>query len=407
MRLPVIFHISGKEILSTLRDRRAIISSIVMPLVLLPLMMIGLPLLMGGLFEREAETTTEIAIKGLENLPAELRTLLASSNLTLVANDDPFSAVQNDDFTIGLEVDDAFAEAISSNSATLILMSKSNQMRGSLNASKIHTVINAFNQERASQQLAAVDLDESILSSITIDNQDAATLAEKASGQLGWMIPFFLAIWTLTGGQMVAIDATAGEKERGTLEALLVSPVTRLEVVLGKFIAVLTFGLTAAVMGVLGYVLGGFISNTFLASKFSGEGSEIMAVMGGTVNLSISNIALLLGSTIILASMMSALLLSITMFARTLKEAQNYLAPLSFIMIIPALTLQFADFFNFSSLINLLPIGNMILLMNDLVQGQSKQLQITLTWTSTLIYTGLLLTFALASFKREGVIFRN
>jgi sodium transport system permease protein len=92
-----------------------------------------------------------------------------------------------------------------------------------------------------------------------VETADASTEAERSSGQLAWLIPFFIAIWTLTGGQMTAIDATAGEKERGTLEVLLVAPVRRTEVVFGKFLAVMLFGLSAAVMAILGFVLGGTV----------------------------------------------------------------------------------------------------------------------------------------------------
>ncbi|MEI2421595.1 ABC transporter permease subunit, partial [Arthrospira platensis SPKY2] len=100
-------------------------------------------------------------------------------------------------------------------------------------------------------------VDPGVLEPITVVARDASTEAERSSGQLAWLIPFFIAIWTLTGGQMTAIDATAGEKERGTLEVLLVAPVRRAEVVFGKFLAVVLFGLSAAVMAIVGFILGG------------------------------------------------------------------------------------------------------------------------------------------------------
>jgi sodium transport system permease protein len=95
-------------------------------------------------------------------------------------------------------------------------------------------------------RLRRAGLDPGLLTPIALTTRDASTAAERAGGSLSWLIPFFIVVWTLTGGQMVAIDATTGEKERRTLEALLVTPVRRGEVVVGKFLATLLFGLSAA-----------------------------------------------------------------------------------------------------------------------------------------------------------------
>ena len=84
MRWVFIRRIAAKEIRSTLRDRRAILSNLLLPLLLLPLVMLGLPLLMGGLFERETTTVTEVALEGAEHLPDELRRLLEAQALQLV-----------------------------------------------------------------------------------------------------------------------------------------------------------------------------------------------------------------------------------------------------------------------------------------------------------------------------------
>src|SRR5690606_10585200 len=125
-------------------------------------------------------------------------------------------------------------------------------MRSELNVGKVQQAVAGYQQSLVAERLGRAGLDPSILQPVTVAMVDASSAAERSSGQLSWLIPFFIAIWPLTGGQMTAIDATAGEKERGTLEVLLVAPVRRSEVVVGKFIATLTFGLTAAIMAIVG-----------------------------------------------------------------------------------------------------------------------------------------------------------
>src|SRR5690606_39668933 len=118
-------------------------------------------------------------------------------------------------------------------------------------------------------------LDPAILEPVTIQTVDASTSRERSSGQLSWLIPFFIAIWTLAGGQMTAIDATAGEKERGTLESLLVAPVRRSEVVVGKWLATMTFGLTAALAAIAGYLVGGMVMRNAFLPRMGAEGGEV------------------------------------------------------------------------------------------------------------------------------------
>lgn len=199
---------------------------------------------------------------------------------------------------------------------------------------------------------------------------------------------------------MTAIDATAGEKERGTLESLLVAPVRRLEVVVGKALATLLFGLTAAVVGILSYTLSGQLLSAL-------GGSELGSVLSGSFSFEPSTVLLLLVSALLMAALISALLIGVAMFARSFKQAQSYVAPLTFLMILPALGLQFADFFTVSTGLYAVPILNILLLMNDAVRGQASAAAVVIAWGSSLVYAGLCLAFAYRNFQREEVIFRS
>jgi sodium transport system permease protein len=214
-------------------------------------------------------------------------------------------------------------------------------------------------------------------------------------------------VWALAGGQVAAIDATAGEKERGTLEALLVSPVRRSEVVMGKFLATLTFGLIASLMAIVGYVVSGLLLRRLFASQLGESGNTIVEVLGGSLDVRPLSLLILVLTALFLASLIASLLIGITMFARSFKEAQSYVAPLSFLFILPAIGLQLADFFGENTLVYFVPILNALLLMNDVVKGRQEILPVVFTWVSLLAFTALLLDFAYRSFRRESVIFRT
>lgn len=408
MRLQHIWVIAKKEILSTLRDRRALLSNILIPLLVLPVMMLGLPLLLGGLFERETVTVTEVGVVGVENVPPALRAALVEQNLALVEVGDATAAVQADDVPVAIVVPPGFEATITAgNDAALDLHAKAGSLRSELNVGKVQQAVAAFQQGIVAERLARVGLDPTVLQPVSVTMVDASSEAERGSGQLSWLIPFFIALWTLTGGQMTAIDATAGEKERGTLEVLLVSPVRRGEVVIGKFLATLTFGLSAAIMAIVGYLVGGGIMRGVFLPQMGEDAGEMVAIMGGQFNAGLGAIGLLLVSAVLLAAFVAALLLGISLFARSFKEAQSYIAPLSFLFVIPALVLQFKDLIGLGDGVYVIPVLNVLFYMDDVVKGVAQTDQMLVTWVTLTAATGVLLWFAYRNFKRENVIFRT
>ncbi len=408
MRPGIIWRLAGKEIISTLRDTRAIVSNLLIPLLLVPLMMLGLPLLLGGLFEREQVNVTDVGVVGLENAPAELQEAFKAANLGLKPVDDATQAVQDGSVNVAIVLPADLGELIESGgSAELELVSKVGNMKSELNASKVQQAISAYRAEIVAKRLQSAGLDTAVLHPVTIKTVDASSKAERSSGQLSWLIPFFIAIWTLTGGQMTAIDATAGEKERGTLEVLLVAPVRRAEVVAGKFIATMLFGLSAATMAIVGFLLGSLVMQKVFVPRLGDEADSIVSVMGGSIAVGPLAIVQLLVSAVLLAAFVSALLLGVAMFARSFKEAQSYVAPLSFLFILPAVGLQFKDLLGMSDSVYYVPVLNVLLLMDNVVRGTAVGREMLVTWAVMLVAVVILLRFALRNFKRESVIFRN
>jgi len=403
-----IRRIAAKEIRSTLRDRRAILSNLLLPLLLLPLVMLGLPLLMGGLFERETTTVTEVALEGAEHLPDELRRLLEAQALQLVPVSSALEGVRSDTYPAGVRIPEGFAANLASGARpTLELFGKEGNLRAELNVGKLRSAIDLYRRALVRETVINAGLNPQLLEPLSVLSRDASTDAERSSGQLAWLIPFFIAVWTLAGGQMTAIDATAGEKERGTLEVLLVTPVRRSEVVIGKFLAVVTFGLTAAIMAIVGFVLGGTVLRSLFLPRLGDEASAMVGVMGGQLSVTPLSVLLLIGSSLLMAALVAALLMSVTLFARSFKEAQTYVAPMSFLLVIPAIALQFKDLIGTAGYAYLIPVYNVMILMDNAVKGVVSWGPTLITWGTMGLLIAALLGFAYLNFRREGVLFRS
>ena len=410
MRFPVVWHLAKKEILSTWRDRRALISNILIPLLLMPAMMLGLPYLLGGIFEGQAVNMTPVAVNGSQHLPDGLRTLLDASLVELTEVEDVEQAVRDTDAQAGLVVPEGFTEQVTAGEVPrLSLYTMVGNMQSDLALSKLQGSLNIYRQQLTRESLIEAGVDPGVLEPITFEILDASTEQQRSSGFLGWMIPFFIAMWALMGGQMVAIDATAGEKERGTMESLLVSPINRFEVVMGKWLSTMIFGLFASIAAITGYLVGAAIMRN-VGPGSDGDGAAVdsfAAVMGGTMTLSPQVLFELLISAVLLTGFLAALIITISMFARSFKEAQSYLGPLSFLLVIPAISLQFRDFFDLGMAQYLIPVLNALIVMFDSIRGATDPLGLTLAWVSMALYTLVLLTIAHRNFKREDVIFRT
>ena len=415
MRWDFISRVAGKEILSTLRDRRTIITQVALPLVMIPLFLIGFPLVIGNTFQREQQERRQtVGVVGLENVPASLKNTLqtdrpGATGVNLVRVQDATRAVQDGTVEAALVVPRLPAGAGGAPVPIQVHFKQTSQ-RAQLLYGKLERAIQAYANELVTAKLSEFKLPPQTLTPVIAQAQNDDTTAERASGVFAFLIPMFIMQWILIGGQATAIDATAGEKERGTLEALLVTPISRLEVVIGKLIAVVGFSLMSTIFSMIGLVLTGLIAAIVLGGKLAGSGGKedrLATAFGGNLSLSLDGFVQLLIVGLTVAIMVGALLLAICIFARSFKEAQTYIAPLGLLMVIPAVFLQFADFISRGPELYAIPIVGSMVVILDVVKGVLNWSHAVTAILVNLAVAAVALALALRNFRREQVLFRN
>jgi sodium transport system permease protein len=196
------------------------------------------------------------------------------------------------------------------------------------------------------------------------------------------------------------MDLTAGEKERGTMETILSSPIERTHLVLGKFLVVLTASLATATLSVLSMALSlGAVAHYGKTVQGIGESFPILTMHAQTA-FAIFIMALPV------AVLFSAVLMTISLFAKTFKEAQSYLTPMTFLVIVPAIAAVIPGI-ELTAKLALVPILNVGLLCKELVTGTYHWEYIALIFGCTCVYAGIALFLAVKMFQRESVLFSS
>ncbi|MCX8089150.1 MAG: ABC transporter permease [Meiothermus ruber] len=273
---------------------------------------------------------------------------------------------------------------------------------------KVQAALRAYKDQVVAEQLRARGIGTDILEPFSVETQDASREQERAAGLFAFLIPFFLVSFIQAGGMPVAVDATAGEKEKGTLEALLAAPVPLIQVLLGKGLAVFVMSLLSTFAAVAGLLLGGGVfRNLFAAQLQAVQNGENQAQLGGALALDPLGYLAILVTAVLFALLIIAIMISLGLYARSFKEAQSYLSPLSLVMLIPLLFLQFSDFLKLQDWYFALPLVNVMLALSAIVKGAATATQLLITWASTLAYGALALYLAYRNFQREDVVFRN
>jgi sodium transport system permease protein len=232
---------------------------------------------------------------------------------------------------------------------------------------------------------------------------------EKVGGNIiGGFIPYIIIILCFTGAMYPAMDLTAGEKERGTMETLLCSPAARGDIVVGKFLMVLTASIATMVLSLVSMALTFVLGGSYFAAKMGGAkaAAGATAQMGGVIPL-IDPLGVFGAFAMILpvAVLFSAVIFTVALFAKSYKEAQSYVAPLIFVVLLPAM-IGIAPGIELNLTLSLVPILNLSLVCKEMLSGVWHWNYIAIIFGSSCVYAAGALALAVRMFNREEVIFR-
>lgn len=384
-----IMTIFRKEMMDTLRDRRTLFVMVVLNILLTPALIVGL----NQLQRATANNTIHVAVGHGSTAPALVRLIEQQPHIAVSTSNNVVGDVKDGKVDAGVIIAPTFGDRVASGTTGRVtIVSNSTQFSSQRAADAVTAALGSYRLSVVTERLQAKQINPAILNPIDQVAQDVASKQALAGFLLSLIVPMFLVVYAM-GGMYTAMDGSAGEKERFTLEALLLSPATKLQITLGKLLAVTTVALSATVLGLISF---------FTAMKLfplNGSGAPALSLPPSTIAL----IALL---GILLSVGFSALELALGVMARSFKEAQSYITPLYLVAFIPTVALSSIPGFKPTAAFFVIPAVNAVLVFKEALLGTPDAGHIALTIISMALFCALCLAVTLRIFRDERVLLR-
>ncbi len=385
-----------KEALDTLRDRRTVIVMILVPVLVFPLIFIAITRLQTSVMEREQERTVRIGWVSEGENERLARFLEAQDRMELIPVEDAGELeqlIRSDSILYGLVVPAEFEPSLDvKETASLSLYYSGTQIAGK---ERIDRVLRNFEQTVVEERLYEQGLPQSFIRPFQTQDVNIATDQEMIGKLVGGFLPYLFIIFCFTGAMYPAIDLFTGEKERRTLETLLTTPVSRMQILIGKMTIVALTGIISAVLAILGL---------FIAFQITaGLPDVIMSVVMGI--LTVSFVLLLLLMLVPLTIFFAGVMVPVTIYAKTFKEAQSMLTPMTFLVIIPA-ALGMLPFIEYNTITALIPIVNISLATKEIIAGTIYLPYYLITVISLVGLAAISVAFSARWFGKESNILR-
>ena len=391
--------IAKKELVEFVRDWRTILAILVIPLLMFPLLFILFPLLLASEAAELEAMSVDVLVQA-DEIPSELGLLLNNSTLNITYEPLPVldqlsnpsgseTVLRNGsyDVVVRLQTNGTIVEY------AVLYLSTSEQ---SLEArSRTFDVLLTWEENETVRRIdaAGLDVDETLDPlrwNGDVSQSDVATQGEQAGMALSLFIPLVLAVWTFSSAIQPSIDMTAGERERGTLEALLGLPCSRMELLFGKWLAVAT--ITGA--GVLLQVAGLLFAIGYLAT------SDVISAP----SVSLTALVFLCLAVLLFAIMVVAFELALAMRSHSVKEAGSILGPAVLIILFPALFTQVINLDGIETFWFAIPVVNVLLALRELLMNRIVYSHVLVWLLSSTFYALAAAYYAARQFKREDIV---
>jgi sodium transport system permease protein len=396
-----------------LRDRRTLISMIVVPTLMIPGIMFIAGVVSYKMINKAREEVPTVMVLGGNESPAVRAALAADQKIRLVpATADWKQRIADKQLRAAVDVPAGFDAALDHGEAAVLkIFNYESELRSGFAVGELHRFFNDYREKIITARLTGRGLPAALVKPFEVKTENVAPPEKVGGNVIGGIIPYIFILLCFTGAMYPAIDLTAGEKERGTMETILCSPVARTDLVLGKFLMVLTAALGTVVISLLSMGLS-FMLGGLLFAKSAAGGAAVAAAKSGAAQASVLPTIDPLGTLTVLAMVLpvavlfSAVLMAVSLLAKSVKEAQSYVSPLIVVIILPAM-MGMLPGVELNARLALVPILNLALVSKELVSGVYHWNYLLLIFGSTCVYAAAALAFCVRMFNREDVLFRT
>lgn len=397
MKIRIVSAIFRKESLVMLRDKRTLMAMIGIPIILYPaLLVITSQAAMMHLSSVE-ESTSRIAVKSEQDTTVA-QWVAALPRMKLVEVREPDTALLEGEIDAVVLVKQNAQEVLEQGgSLLLVIQYDSTEPRSREATHRLSEGFRATQNRLLENRLASAGISLEFVTPLKLQEVNVAPAARIVGTLLAVMLPMIMVLMVGIGAFYPAVDLTAGEKERGTFEALLSTPATKFEIVCGKFLTVFCISM-----------LTGLLNLASMAMTFTFHLSDLLTKIQmspdkAPVQFPLGTAVLMVLLMVPLALFVSALMMSVAVLARTFKEAQNYVTPFFLVITIPA-GLAGMPGLELGTILQFVPIVNIGLLFRDLLTDRAEPETIFSVLLSTGMYALLSLVCATWLFQREDVI---
>lgn len=385
MRFRVLFL---KEIKEIIRDRRAIISMILVPLIAIPAILLAVSYFTASAMSKIEKAPHSVAVKPGLPLPG-LDSLLSGAGLSPFPSDSPRKAVENKDADIGI-----WWERLDDGTFAITLYHDASDEASGYSLGKATAALDSLRELSLRNNMEAMGVAPWIWRPLSVTEENIAPPQKMAGYILGILLGYLLVLLVFTGGMYPAMDLVAGERERHTMEILLSAPVSRGVIVASKISAV---ALSSLITGLLNLASYGFC---FL---FLGTVSPELMELTREMPLSLAGFLALVLSVLPLALFAASLEVALSSYAKSYREAQTYLTPLSLIVIFPAMASMMPGA-QLTPLGALVPVYNTAMAIKGTLMGNLQMWPYIISLAANSVYAVGATLLAAKAFGREGIL---
>jgi len=389
-----------KEFTDVLRDKRTILTMIVIPLLAIPLLITIMIKVVQRQERKAGEEQIDLAVVGAGYAPRFFETLQADSQFVIredVRETDFEPWIREDSLDAGIVIPPDFRDLIGADEQASIVLYYRSSSSFNVAEQRLRDAVDGYDEEIVDGRIRRLSLDPNLFDAIAIEARDISTLQEVLGKTVGGFLPYMFVIFMFTGAMYAGIDLSAGEKERGTLETLLSSPASRLEIVLGKFVVVATIGIASALMSMLGLYLG-------VRGAIGEIPPEALDVVWDILNVKV--VVMIATLLLPLAAFFSAMILAFAIQAKSFKEAQSTLTPLSIVVILPV-AFGLLPGIELNAQTAMIPVLNVSLATKEVIAGTINPVHLAISYVSLFALAAASLWFCVVWFNREETLFRN